>query len=77
MSALRLVRPDPTTVTLEGLLRLLGPAKFTEIEAKAKMMRETFTCPYTVADYEGFKDVIVAYYTLYNKTFFNAVPGHQ
>ncbi len=75
MSALHLITPTRERVTIDDLLGLLGPDKFNQIEATARIMRQTFHCPYTVRDYEEFKDVILSYYALYQKTFYNADIG--
>jgi hypothetical protein len=73
MSALHLIKTTPQErLTIDELLTLLGPDKFTEIEARARIMHETFACPHIVPDYEGFKDTLVSFYALYQKTFFNA-----
>jgi hypothetical protein len=73
MSGLRLVRPDPERepLRLEALLELLGPDKLNAIDAKAKIMRESFTCPYTVRNYDEFKTTLYEFYAHYQNAFYN------
>lgn len=75
MSQLHLVQPDGKPqrgVTIEELLALLHPDHFDAIEARARTMREAFTCPPAVPNYEAFKDVLYEYFAHYQKWWFNA-----
>lgn len=73
MSALRFVMPRPEKrLTIDELLSELSQDKFDAIEAAARIMREHFTCPPTVPNYDAFKDVLCDFYAHYMKTFYNA-----
>lgn len=62
-------------VTITKLLNLLSPDHFDAIRAKITMMRESYLCPYTVPDYEGFKIALFEFYAHYQLTFL--LGGHR
>jgi hypothetical protein len=59
-------------ITLPQLLDLLRPEVFDAIDAKVRVMRESFMCPYVVKDYDEFKEQIFAFWAHSHKCFFNA-----
>jgi hypothetical protein len=62
MSQLHVVKPDwRPRLTLDDVLVPLHPDRFDEIEAKVRVMRESFTAPVKVADSEGFKRVLLQF----------------
>ena len=72
MSNLRLVKnTEPQQQpTVDELLALLGPDKLNEIDRKAKIMRESFKCPFTVRDYDAFKETLWDFVGHYEQSFF-------
>lgn len=76
MATLHLIRPQlaQEPLTVDELLALLGPDKLNAIDAKAKLMREHYPCPYTVPNYDAFKETLVGFYTHYHTAFYGD-PG--
>jgi hypothetical protein len=58
-------------VTITQILALLGPEEFDAIDAKARQMRESYHCPFTVRDHQHFKDTLADFWRHHLKTFFN------
>lgn len=78
MSNLSIVRErvqQGELVTIATILELLRPEEFDRIEAKIRMMRETFPCPHTVKDYEEFKYLIMLFWAHYHKAMYNMTYG--
>lgn len=71
MTPLHLVKPKKERLTVEDLLALLGPDKFDAIEQQVKTMRESYPCPFTVRNYDAFKDTLCDFYAHYQTVFFS------
>lgn len=70
MSTLRFPQPEERPASLDELLSLLDLDKIDVIDQKVRMMRESFQCPYTVPDYNGFLRIAYDYFAHYQKTFY-------
>jgi hypothetical protein len=68
------VKPNAHDAPLRvaDLLVLLGPDKLDVIEQQVRIMREAYHAPFTVHDYDEFKNVLFDFYAHYQITFFNA-----
>lgn len=74
MSNLSIVRErvqQGEIVTIATILDLLRPEEFDRIEAKVRMMRETFPCPHTVHDYDAFKQLLMLFWARYHKCMYS------
>jgi hypothetical protein len=72
MAKLHLVKQQRTEqgyVTLDQILSALSPEELDALDAKVKMMREAFPCPYKVNNYEDFKACLDEYWMHYMKWF--------
>lgn len=59
-------------VTLEQILDLLNLDELDALDARVKQMRESFTCPYQIRDYDEYKYWLQEYWMVYMKWFYGA-----